>query len=61
MEHASNMRASSEDLIKYLFKEARLSDGIVFFDECDEIFHAGSRDSRTLLILLCHSPFKVKY
>jgi len=50
MEHASNLGASSEDLIKYLFKEAKLSDGIVFFDECDEIFHTGSRDSRTLLI-----------
>jgi DNA polymerase III delta prime subunit len=50
IEHASNLGASSEDLIKYLFKEAKLSDGIVFFDECDEIFHAGSRDSRTLLI-----------
>jgi len=50
MENASNLGASSEDLIKYLFKEAKLSDGIVFFDECDEIFHANSRDSRTLLI-----------
>ena len=50
MEHASNMNASSEDLIKYLFKEAKLCDGIVFFDECDETFHANSRDSRTLLI-----------
>ena len=50
MEHASNLGASSEDLIKYLFKEAKLSDGIVFFDECDEIFHDNSRDSRSLLI-----------
>jgi hypothetical protein len=50
MEHASNLGASSEDLIKYLFKEAKLNDGIVFFDECDEIFHANTRDSRTLLI-----------
>ena len=50
MEHVSNPRESSEDLIKYLFKEAKLSDGIVFFDECDEIFRANSRDSRTLLI-----------
>ena len=50
MDRASNMNTSSEDLIKYLFKEAKLSDGIVFFDECDEMFHANSRDSRTLLI-----------
>jgi DNA polymerase III delta prime subunit len=44
--------ASSEDLIKYLFKEAKLSDGIVFFDECDEVFYANTRDSRNLLIEL---------
>ena len=50
MDRASNMRASSEDLIKYVFKEAKLCDGIVFFDECDEIFHANSSESRTLLI-----------
>ena len=30
MEYASNLGASSEDLIKYLFKEAKLNDGIVF-------------------------------
>ena len=50
MDRASNMNASSEDLIKYLFKEAKLCDGIVFFDECDEMFHANSGDSRNLLI-----------
>ena len=50
MESSGNLRASSEDLIKYLFKEAKLGDGIVFFDECDEVFHANTRDSRTLLI-----------
>lgn len=50
MEHASNPGASSEDLIKYLFKEAKLNDGIVFFDECDEVFRANTSDSRSLLI-----------
>ena len=50
MEHASNPGASSEDLIKYLFKEAKLNDGIVFFDECDEVFRANTGDSRSLLI-----------
>lgn len=43
MELASQHRASSEDLIKYLFKEAKLTDGIVFFDECDESFHDRTR------------------
>jgi DNA polymerase III delta prime subunit len=50
MEGSGSLRTSSEDLIKYLFKEAKLSDGIVFFDECDEVFYANTRDSRTLLI-----------
>lgn len=50
MDYVSNMMGSSEDLIKYVFKEAKLCNGIVFFDECDEMFHANSRDSRTLLI-----------
>jgi len=50
MDYVSKMMGSSEELIKYVFKEARLCDGIVFFDECDEMFHANSRDSRTLLI-----------
>ena len=50
MEGSGNLRSSSEDLIKYLFKEAKLSDGIVFFDECDEVFYANTRDSRNLLI-----------
>ena len=36
MDEASNMGVSSEDLIKHVFKEARLCNGIVFLDECDE-------------------------
>jgi len=44
------VRFSSEYLIKYIFKEAKLCDGIVFFDECDETFQDNSYDSRTLLI-----------
>lgn len=50
MDYVSKMMGSSEDLIKYVFKEAKLCEGIVFFDECDEMFHANSRDSRTLLV-----------
>lgn len=50
IDRASNMRTSSEDLIKHLFKEAKLCDGVVFFDECDEMFGANSSDIRTLLI-----------
>jgi len=49
-QHLYTLQVSSEDLIKYLFKEAKLSDGIVFFDECDETFQDNSSDSRTLLI-----------
>lgn len=50
MEKASRTAASLEDLIKSVFKEARLCTGIVFFDECDDAFQAGSFESRTLLI-----------
>ena len=41
-----------EDIIRYAFREARLSNGVVFFDECDDLFHEGSSLSRTLLIEL---------
>lgn len=47
---ASKMNLSFEDLIKYLFKEAKLSNGIVFFDECDDVFQINSEESRILLI-----------
>ena len=50
MGKASKTNLSFEDLIKYLFKEAKLSNGIVFFDECDDVFQVNSEESRTLLI-----------
>jgi AAA+ superfamily predicted ATPase len=39
-----------EDAIRSVFREARLSEGIVFFDECDDIFREDSSASRILLI-----------
>jgi Cdc6-like AAA superfamily ATPase len=39
-----------DDVIKYIFKEARLRGGIVFFDECDDIFAEDAEMSRLLLI-----------
>jgi SpoVK/Ycf46/Vps4 family AAA+-type ATPase len=39
-----------DDVITYIFKEARLREGIVFFDECDDIFQEGDDLSRLLLI-----------
>jgi len=36
--------------INYLYREARFSDGIVFFDECDDVFTEGTTFSRHLLI-----------
>lgn len=41
-----------EELIRYTFREARLSNGVVFFDECDDLFAEGSWYSRALLIEL---------
>lgn len=39
-----------EDAVKHIFKEARLANAIVFFDECDDLLHENSRDSREFLI-----------
>ncbi|MFC1580076.1 ATP-binding protein [Thermodesulfobacteriota bacterium] len=39
-----------DELIQFVFNEARLSGGIVFFDECDDVFQRRTDTSRTLLI-----------
>ena len=44
------MPGSYQDIISTLFREANLQKGIVFFDECDDVFQKGSRASRALLI-----------
>lgn len=49
-EKAAHFGASETEVIKYVFNEAKLSGGIVFFDECDDIFKPGNRESRALLI-----------
>jgi len=46
----SKMRVSFEDAIKHIFKEARLTGAIVFFDECDDLIKESTDDSRELLI-----------
>lgn len=46
------MPGSYQDIIATLFREAALQSGIVFFDECDDVFEKGSRASRALLIEL---------
>jgi DNA polymerase III delta prime subunit len=50
MEEAGNGNVSFEGSIKYIFREAKLSGGIVFFDECDDFFREGLPPSRALLI-----------
>lgn len=45
-----NYDLSFEDAIKYMFREARLSNCIVFLDECDDLLREDSHDSRTFLI-----------
>jgi len=55
IENISQVNSNStsfEDIIKYAFKEARLTDGIVFLDECDDIFKDDSDESRALLVEL---------
>ncbi len=41
---------SFEDAMKHIFREARLAGGIVFLDECDDLFAENSYMSRTFLI-----------
>ncbi len=41
---------SFDDAVKYVFREARLSGGIVFLDECDDLLTDNSYMSRTFLI-----------
>ena len=42
----------SEDVVRYMLREARTLGGIAFFDECDDVFRADSVESRALLIEL---------
>lgn len=41
---------SFEDAMQYIFREARLAGGIVFLDECDDLFRDDSYECRTFLI-----------
>lgn len=41
---------SFEDAVKHIFREARLANGIVFLDECDDLLGDSSSMSRTFLI-----------
>ena len=45
-------RMTTDDIIKYAFKEARLTDSIIFFDECDDAFEVDTEESRILLVEL---------
>ena len=47
---ANRFSVSLDEIIKYVFKEAKLADGIVFFDECDDLFNQDSHESRVLLM-----------
>jgi len=49
-ERTMAMLGSFEDRLKHIFKEAKLCNGIVFFDECDDVFRNNDDDSRSLLI-----------
>ena len=46
----SEYTISFRDVIKDTFKEARLSGGVVFFDECDDIFKDNTKESMALLL-----------
>ena len=48
----SRSRFDFEYAIKHMFREARLCSGIVFLDECDDVFADNSQESCTLLVEL---------
>ena len=50
MEAGRTHNQSLDEIIKYAFREACLTNSIVFIDECDDIFKADTYESRTLLI-----------
>ena len=50
VEGMNNESISFEDALKYAFKEARINNGIVFLDECDDMLAEKSRESRTFMI-----------
>ena len=50
VEKAMDADASFEDILKHLFREAKLAKGIVFIDECDDILRNNASYSRALLI-----------
>ena len=41
---------SSEDVMQYAFREGSISGGVVYFDECDDIFKSDSNESRAMLV-----------
>ncbi|MGC8491919.1 MAG: ATP-binding protein [Syntrophobacteraceae bacterium] len=43
-------RMTSEEVLAVLFREAELRGGIVFLDECDDVFENSSHRSRALLV-----------
>jgi SpoVK/Ycf46/Vps4 family AAA+-type ATPase len=46
---ADSAAGSFKEAIDYIFKEARLTDGIVFFDECDNMFRKNTHASSVFL------------
>ncbi|MDO9508892.1 MAG: ATP-binding protein, partial [Thermovirgaceae bacterium] len=41
---------SVEDIVQFAFREASLSGGVLFFDECDDVFEDDSDESRAMLV-----------
>jgi SpoVK/Ycf46/Vps4 family AAA+-type ATPase len=48
----TNQAASFESNIENTLREARLQRAVLFFDECESLFHAGNRTTGSLSILL---------
>jgi len=42
----------ADEVIKFIFREAKLTDSILFFDECEQIFLSREKGGREVNLLL---------
>lgn len=42
----------ADEVIKFIFREAKLTDSILFFDECEQIFMSREKGGREVNLLL---------
>ncbi|KAF0981915.1 hypothetical protein FDP41_011776 [Naegleria fowleri] len=48
----SNMTEQKGDILKYVFREAKINDALLFFDECDQFFESRKKSNSDVTALL---------